>query len=288
MSTIKEQFYHFITTEKDYPKIDLNQIIKEENGDILNDFNTKDHVKKITQRLIQNFPKGKEEKQILLAYEDILKIEVDDLLIILKESSNISKETKTFKALTQTETILVTPEDRLIELKQIGLDHLILLIETGSDPILNFHNQKLSIKQKGIALKRLEKLGIDYSIGFVLGYGGSNLSEKHTIESAKFLNKTRAKVVFMMTYQEENINDLNEEQREEFQVLSDRQSLEETLFFLNHLRLETFLDGSHYSNTVALSGNIPEDKDQLIKRCEDKLFEWEEKPESLLGFLKDL
>ncbi|MGF3066226.1 radical SAM protein [Facklamia sp. P12950] len=231
--------------------------------------------------------KGEETKEIVIINQNILDVDIESLINIIPAIKKDLSNAKTLKGITSSQSILDSSEEDLLKLRLHGLDQLYLLIETGSDQTLNFYNKHLTIHQEKIALKKLKKVGINYSIVTVIGAGGNGLSDRHAIETAKLINHVDAEELILLTIDAEDLSSLKEEEREGFVILTPRESLEEELMLLNHINTNIKINGNHSSNTISLSGKFPQDKEEIISQLEDKLYNWEEEnKKSFRDFLK--
>ncbi|MGX7108469.1 radical SAM protein [Facklamia miroungae] len=268
------KFYDLLITQCDYFSIPL-----------LNNIQTSIETENMLPHNFQENQVDSKTKKILLESKQLLKVDTENLAQIIKKIKLSFKELEHLTAIITGSDLLNTSEEDLVELRKAGLDHFTLLIETGSDTLLKFHKKPLSLNQQKIALKKLEKVGINFSLGVIIGYGGVALSENNAIETAKFINQLKVREIILLAFNHESLSRLTEDQQELFEMLSDRQILEEELMLLNHLQIETIINSSATSDIIEVGAKLPNEKEKLIKKIENRLFEWkEEEPNVVKAF----
>ena len=96
--------------------------------------------------------------------------------------------------------VLRKTDEELLRLKAMGMDRLCLGLESGSDEVLSFHKKGHSVSDSIRACKKLERLGISYSVYIMLGLGGKELTMAHREGTAKLLNEINPfEIVFVTT-----------------------------------------------------------------------------------------
>lgn len=166
--------------------------------------------------------------------------------------------------------VLRKTDEELLRLKAMGLDRLCLGLESGSDEVLSFHKKGHSVNDSLRACKKLERLGISYSVYIMLGLGGKELTMPHRIETAKLLNEIKPfEIVFVTTviFKRAPLKDLV--RAKEFTRLSIKEVLDEEIYILENLETSTVIKATHKTNPLPLLAKFPEGKDEMIRKLKD-------------------
>lgn len=166
--------------------------------------------------------------------------------------------------------VLKKTDDELIRLKALGLDRLCLGLESGSDEVLAFHKKGHSVNDSIKACKKLERLGISYSIYIMLGLGGKNMTLSHRVETAKLLNKLHPfEVVFVTTviFKRAPLKELV--RKKEFTRLTIKEVLDEQIYIIENIDMNTVIKASHKTNPLPLLAKMPEAKFEMLKKLKD-------------------
>ena len=117
-------------------------------------------------------------------------------------------------------------------------------------------------------LNKAYDAGMKTSVTVILGVAGKKYSNLHIEETANILNQI--KVTYLSTLQlmlephtkEKFIKNF----ASEFELLSTKEMLEEQKYFLELLNPinRVIFRSNHASNSLALAGTLPKDKDRLI------------------------
>jgi radical SAM superfamily enzyme YgiQ (UPF0313 family) len=169
--------------------------------------------------------------------------------------------------------ILIKGIDQLKELKELKLGILYVGIESGDDDILK-HIQKGVARSQMVEAGHIAKeAGITLSLTVILGLGGVEGSEKHTLETARILNEIDPEYAGALTLTLVPGTPLyNEYQRGEFHPIDPFQSLEELKMLVEHSKFtDCFFSSMHASNYLPIRGQLPRDKVKLIKELESAL-----------------
>ncbi|MFA5375388.1 MAG: radical SAM protein [Dehalococcoidia bacterium] len=169
--------------------------------------------------------------------------------------------------------ILIKGVDQLKELKELKLGILYVGIESGDDDILRHIVKGVNHKQMVEAGRIAKEAGITLSLTVILGLGGIEGSEKHTLETARILNEIDPEYAGALTLTLVPGTPLhNEYQRGEFHPIDPFQSLEELKVLVEHSKFtDCFFSSMHASNYLPIRGQLPRDKSKLIKELESAL-----------------
>lgn len=162
----------------------------------------------------------------------------------------------------------------LHELRDLGLTHLYIGTENGSDAVLKLMNKGHSASQVVEQLLRLSDAGIRYTTFYILGMGGRGHGKSSGEATARMFNQvhpqritTTGMTIFPNTPLAEMVK------RGEFIEASEREKIEELQAFLQTLTIDTFYDGIHYLNPVnyRFSNTDMEAKGRALEDIEETL-----------------
>ena len=166
--------------------------------------------------------------------------------------------------------VLRKSDEELLRLKSLGLDRLCLGLESGSDDVLSFHNKGHTASDSVKACKKLERLGIKYSVYIMLGLGGKDMTKVHREETAKLLNKIKPfEVVFVTTviFKRAPLKDYVREKK--FRRLSIKEVLNEEIYILEHIDMDAVIKATHKTNPLPVLAKFPEGKEATLEKLRE-------------------
>ena len=166
--------------------------------------------------------------------------------------------------------VLRKTDEELLCLKAMGMDRLCLGLESGSDEVLSFHKKGHSVSDSIRACKKLERLGISYSVYIMLGLGGKELTMAHREGTAKLLNEIKPfEIVFVTTviFKRAPLKDLV--RAKEFTRLAIKDVLAEEIYILESLENSTVIKATHKTNPLPLLAKFPEGKDDMLRKLKE-------------------
>ncbi|WP_058259659.1 radical SAM protein [Fenollaria timonensis] len=170
----------------------------------------------------------------------------------------------------RTSDVLHKTDEELLRLKAMGLDRLCLGLESGSDEVLSFHKKGHSVSDSIRACKKLERLGISYSVYIMLGLGGKELTLAHREGTAKLLNEIKPfEIVFVTTviFKRAPLKDLV--RAKEFTRLAIKDVLAEEIYILQNLENSTVIKATHKTNPLPLLAKFPEGKEDMLRKLKE-------------------
>lgn len=158
--------------------------------------------------------------------------------------------------------------DELKLLKEKGLNLIYYGIESGSFEVLKKIQKPISNEKMCDGLAKTYDAGIKTSVTVILGVAGKKYSKLHIEQTAKILNQI--KITYLSTLQ--LMLESHTKKRfiknfdGEFELLTTKEMLEEQKYFLELLNPtnKVIFRSNHASNTLALAGTLPKDKNRLI------------------------
>lgn len=166
--------------------------------------------------------------------------------------------------------VLRKTDEELLRLKAMGMDRLCLGLESGSDEVLIFHKKGHSVSDSIRACKRLERLGISYSVYIMLGLGGKEMTLTHRKGTAKLLNEIKPfEIVFVTTviFKRAPLKDLV--RAKEFTRLPIKDVLAEEIYILQNLENSTVIKATHKTNPLPLLAKFPEGKEDMLRKLKE-------------------
>lgn len=166
--------------------------------------------------------------------------------------------------------VLRKTDEELLRLKDMGMDRLCLGLESGSDEVLSFHKKGHSVNDSIRACKKLERLGISYSVYIMLGLGGKEMTLAHREGTAKLLNEIRPfEIVFVTTviFKRAPLKDLV--RAKEFTRLPIKDVLAEEIYILESLENSTVIKATHKTNPLPLLAKFPEGKEDMLRKLKE-------------------
>lgn len=156
--------------------------------------------------------------------------------------------------------------DDLKELRALGYDGITFGVETGNDEALAFMNKGFRSSDTIEQAKKLEEAGISYNFFYLTGISGAGRGEYGGRETAKVFNQLHPQIIesSMLTIYEtselyQEIQKGNWKEESELEKLAELKALIENLT----IRTRIVMDGA--SNLIQVRGNLPADKEKLVK-----------------------
>lgn len=166
--------------------------------------------------------------------------------------------------------VLRKTDEELLHLKAMGMDRLCLGLESGSDEVLSFHKKGHSVNDSIKACKKLERLGISYSVYIMLGLGGKEMTLAHRKGTAKLLNEIKPfEIVFVTTviFKRAPLKDLVRAKK--FTRLAIKDVLAEEIYILESLENSTVIKATHKTNPLPLLAKFPEGKEDMLRKLKE-------------------
>lgn len=166
--------------------------------------------------------------------------------------------------------VLRKSDEELLKLKELGMDRLCLGLESGSDEVLAFHKKGHTAQDSILATRKLDRLGIKYSVYFMLGLGGRNMTMSHRCETAKLLNEIHPfEVVFVTTVIFKRAPLKDYVRNKSFIRMSVKEILEEEIYIIENLNMDTIIKATHKTNPIPLQAKFPEGKEIFLGKLRD-------------------
>lgn len=139
----------------------------------------------------------------------------------------------------------------LRELRELGLKHLYMGVENGSEEVLRLMDKGHTAEDTAREMRRLDEAGVTYTVFYVLGLGGKGAGEAAARATAAMLNRGRPERVTttgMTIFPDTPLAAMRDSG--EYVEASEREKIEELRTFLTNLEGDIIYDGRHYLNPL--------------------------------------
>jgi len=165
-------------------------------------------------------------------------------------------------------------DDDLKKLGHLGLKHLYVGTENGNDEALQAMNKGQTAAEAAVQLHRLTTAGIEFTTQYIIGMAGRTKGRESGIATAKFINEVCPRRVMPTGLTVFPGTKLAEMVREgEFIEATEKEKIEEMLYFFKELTADTLFDAVHYLNPLHYRFRTADaaDKSEVISDLEEFL-----------------
>ena len=165
----------------------------------------------------------------------------------------------------------ITPKtvEELRGLRALGYDGITIGVETGDDEMLAFMNKGFQSKDTIEQCKKLEEANISYNFFYLTGISGAGRAEIGAKETAKVFNQLHPRIIESSMLTIYKNSELYEEiQKENWREESEIEKLIELKTLIENLKITTRIVTDGASNLIQVRGNLPKDKEKLIKHLQ--------------------
>ena len=175
--------------------------------------------------------------------------------------------------------------EELIRLKKAGLTMVYFGLESGSDEVLKLIKKGASSKTMIETGKKVKDAGLILSAIFILGLGGTQLSDIHAKETARVLNEIDPQYAAALTLMVVKGSDIEKDiNSDRITLLNPEQILHELRTLVENLKLtNTIFRANHASNYAEIRGTLPHNKEEILSQINDALLMGKYKPDFLRG-----
>lgn len=214
-------------------------------------------------------PYYKNVNRIFLADGDALVIKTQQLIDTLDFLYQEFPSLERVGVYASPQNLLQKSVDELTKLKEHGLGIIYLGVETGLDLLLKRVKKGVTRQQMITAGSKVVQSDIPLSVTIIIGLGGPALSESHAKETASILNYIKPDYTGTLTLMVVEGTELHEQYtRGEFTLLTPGETLQEMYWLIESLNCTTLFRSNHASNYLPLGGDLPEDKESLLRQIE--------------------
>ena len=168
--------------------------------------------------------------------------------------------------------IIEKREAGLRRLAEAGLTRIHLGLESGHDDVLSEIKKGVDRAGQIEAGRLLNKTGIENSVYVILGIAGKALSREHAEATASALNRIAPQYVRLRTFVPKiGTPLLHRVEKGDFVMAGPHEVLGEMKTLLENLAISTSLRSDHYTNYINLEGELPKDKQRLLREIDHAL-----------------
>jgi len=222
-----------------------------------------DQIEADLQQLRGIFPTA---ERIFLVNGDAFVLKTSRLKEIAEKIHRIFSECRTISMYASIGNIKAKSDHELDELRSLGINDLYVGVESGWDEVLERINKGHTVIEARHQLDRLNRAGINHIANLMLGVAGIGNGLENAQLTAEFLNQVRPSMIWVGTLAIFEGTAIHAEMgRGLFIPATELEILEEEKALIDAIELENVrFYGVHPTNTVRISGRLPQDKRSMI------------------------
>lgn len=209
--------------------------------------------------------------RIFLADGDALCLSNDKLLYILENINRLFPHIDRVSVYGAPQDVLRKTPEELIELKEAGIGIIYIGAESGNEEVLKQVKKGATRAEIIESVRKIEASGIEASVTFISGLGGIPLWREHAIDTGTMISEMEPTYVGLLTLMLEPLAPLTQDVASgKFQKLSAEQVIGETYLMLQNIKVNKrcVFRSNHASNYLSLKGDLPQDKERMLKQLE--------------------
>ncbi|PVU71854.1 radical SAM protein [Acidilobus sp. SCGC AC-742_E15] len=207
-----------------------------------------------------------EVKRIFLADGNALAMPTNSLLEILDFAFEVYPELERVTAYASPNDLLEKTDEEIRELAERGLKMVYLGVETGDDELLREIRKGATAEEMIAAGRKAIDNGMLLSVTILIGIGGKERSYRHAKETAKVINAMEPHYTAALTLMLVPRTPLYRQyEKDLFHPLDKIETLQELRWLIEDIDCRTVFRSNHASNYLPIRGNLPEDKDDILK-----------------------
>ena len=205
-------------------------------------------------------------EKVFLADGDALVRKASELYTILDTVQELFPECRQVTCYASPASIRIRTEEELRTLREKGLSMVYMGLESGCDAVLTRMRKGHTAAEIVAMGQKVRACGIALSVTAITGLGGSELLERHAIETAQAFNAMNPEYIGMLTLMVEEGTPLFDWVRSgEFHLLTQAQVLRETRLLVEHLDTPgSVFRMNHSSNYLVLKGTLNAGRDAML------------------------
>jgi radical SAM superfamily enzyme YgiQ (UPF0313 family) len=209
-------------------------------------------------------------RRVFLQDGDALVYPFPKLREVLRYLNNRFPELERIATYATPQDILRRSLGELEDLRNLKLTIFYMGVESGDDEILHRVGKGVNHSQVVEAGRKIKEAGITLSVTVILGLGGTEGSEKHTIETAGILSEIDPDYAGALTLTLVPGAPLYQEWKQGgFALVSPIESLKELVVIIESSSFTNcFFSSMHASNYFSVRGRLPQDKVRMTSELE--------------------
>jgi len=160
--------------------------------------------------------------------------------------------------------------EELKELSQAGLSRLLVGLESGYEPVLEYMQKGVTAEDHVKAGTKIVESGT-YLVEFVMpGLGSKKYSKRHILETARVLNEIEPNLIRIRSLAIQENSPLHERWKSgEFEQPTDDQMVNEIRLLIEKLDFDCKIETGQLTNILfELEGSLPRDREKMLKIIE--------------------
>lgn len=209
--------------------------------------------------------------KIFLADADALVLKTDRLLVILDHIKKLFPECQRIGIYGSARDIRRKTPEELMLLRDHGLKIVYIGAESGNPQILKDIKKGSTREEIITAVRKIEELGIMASVTFISGIGGRKMWRENAIDTGTMISEMEPTYASFLTLMVEPGTPLYEDWRNgKFELLKPEEVLMEAKLMLENVNVtkKCVFRSNHASNYLSLKGDLPDDKDAMLKQID--------------------
>lgn len=162
-----------------------------------------------------------------------------------------------------------TPE-QLRDLRARGVTGISIGTETGDEPTLAYMNKGTTAAESCEQCRKLDDAGIEYYFTYMTGLAGAGNGQRAAHATAALFNRLHPRIITVLSltlFPDAPLWQAVE--RGEFREAGELERLDELRTFVAELTVPATLMANTVSNTVPLSGRLPEERARLLRELDE-------------------
>lgn len=213
---------------------------------------------------------GSSVEKIFFGDGNTILMKTEHLIDLLNYSNKLFPNLKRITMYGSVQYINLKTLDEFKTLKKAGLTRIHSGMESGDDEVLKLINKGFSSKEIIKAGQQVKHSDIELSLYYIVGIGGTELSYKHAVNSAKVINEINPDFIRLRTFIPFKDTPMHRMYKNnEFQLLNPHEALNETRILVKELKeVNSYLFSDHISNYWKVNGKFPCDKEIILKELD--------------------
>ncbi len=205
--------------------------------------------------------------RVFLESGDAFALSADRLLAIGEKIHNALPRVSMITGYATIMNVASKTDEELRALAAAGFGEINIGLESGLDEVLSFMNKGYSLDFARRQLTRLKEAGMPFSLNIINAAAGPEKIEQHAAANAAICNEMQPYLIFISPLHVDPGSDLEKiAEAGGFRESTLGQYISEEIEFLEQLEMEdTVFFGIHVSNPIKVLGQLPGEKDRLLK-----------------------
>lgn len=178
--------------------------------------------------------------------------------------------------------------EELKVLRAIGINDLVIGVESGDDDVLKIVNKGYTSDEIIQECLKLEAAGISYRVIYLGGLAGHGKGEENAIKTANVFNQLNPTFLYLTTVTIFQDSDMYKDViTGRFTESTEQERIQEMLTLIQNLKKNIIVHGLSVSNPIQFSGELPRDKGAITEMLEEVINNFTKEDELALRHLRD-